>query len=346
MERVSHKSGSTTAIIGVLLILLILSGFGLAYSFYSGNKNIGRSRQIDIPDFFAASRFNLDSLPHDKQGEMIRYGYNLVTRTASIIGPDVKNINMRFAGNNLACQNCHIESGQRKFAAPFVGVTGRFPQFRKRADAFATIEDRINGCMQRSMNGKKLPLGSREMKAIVMYMNWLSRNVPSGEKVNGTGFIKIHYPDRKADLHNGQTIYRAQCMSCHGKDGQGKRNNQDDLSKGYLFPPLWGNDSFNVGAGMHRVLKAAAFIKANMPFGTTYEKPVLTDDEAYDVAAYINSNTHPGMSHLDKDFPVLSMKPVDCPYPPYADHFTQKQHEFGPFQPIIEVHKTQSKSAH
>ena len=92
MERVSHKSGGITAIIGILLILLILSGFGLAYSFYTGNKNIGSDSQIEKSDFFTASRFNLDSLPHDKQGEMIRYGYNLVTQTASIIGPGTSKI--------------------------------------------------------------------------------------------------------------------------------------------------------------------------------------------------------------------------------------------------------------
>jgi len=346
MERASHKSIGTTAIISILLVVLIISGFGLTYSFYSGSKDIRDTSQGKQLDFFLASRFNPDSLPHDKQGEMIRYGYDLVTHTASIIGPNVKNLNMRFAGNNLACQNCHIESGQRKFAAPFVGVTGRFPQFRKRDDAFATIEDRINGCMQRSMNGKKLPLDSKEMKAIVIYMNWLSRDVPTGKKVYGSGLIKIRYPDRKADLHSGRKIYQSKCVSCHGENGQGKKNVPDDPSKGYLFPPLWGKNSFNEGAGMHRVLKAAAFIKANMPFGTTYEKPVLTDDEAYDVAAYINSKTRPEMPHLDKDFPVLSMKPVDCPYPPYADHFNQEQHEFGPFQPIFAEHKVQSKSSH
>ncbi len=345
MSGVSPKKSGVPVTIGILLVLLVFSAFGFAYSFYFRKEEPINRNQDKKTDFFAKSRFNLDSLPPGKQGEMIRYGYGLVTNTASIIGPDVKNPVMRLAGNNLACKNCHIESGQRKFAAPFVGVTGRFPQFRKRADALATIEDRINGCMQRSMNGKKLPLDGREMKAIVAYMTWLGRGVPLGEKVSGTGFVKIHYPNRKASLLNGKKIFMSTCANCHDENGRGKMNDPKDPSKGYLYPPLWGSDSFNQGAGMHRVLKAAAFIKANMPFGTTYKKPVLTDAEAYDVAAYINSKTRPDMPHLAKDFPVLSLKPVDCPYPPYTDHFTQEQHQYGPFQPIIKAHKKQSKSS-
>lgn len=345
MSGVSRKKPGAAVTIGILIILLTLSVFGWAYSFYFGNKEPHNNSSDKKTDFFAPSRFNLDSLPQDKQGKMIRYGYHLVAHTSSIIGPDVRNPVMRFAGNNLACQNCHIDSGQRKFAAPFVGVTGRFPQFRKRADALGTIEDRINGCMQRSMNGKKLPADSREMKAIVAYMTWLSRGVPVGEKVSGTGYVKLHYPDRKASIVNGKKIFLSTCTSCHGENGQGKKNDPNDPTKGYLYPPLWGPDSFNRGAGMHRVLKAAAFIKANMPFGTTYKKPVLTDAEAYDVAAYINSKTRPGLAHLDKDFPILTLKPVDCPYPPYADHFTQEQHQYGPFQPIIKADKKRSKSS-
>ena len=36
---------------------------------------------------------------------------------------------------------------------------------------------------------------------------------------------------------------------------------------GFLFPLLWGPDSYNNGAGMNRVLTAARFIKARMPLG-------------------------------------------------------------------------------
>ena len=317
-----------------ILIGLLLSGF-------MSCQNKTRSLKATSPgiNYFASGRFDSDTIPHDQKGDFIRYGYQLITHTSSIIGPNVKNMKMRFSGNNLACVNCHLESGQKKFSAPFVGVTGRFPQFRKRANTLATIEERINGCMQRSMNGRKLPADSKEMIAIVAYMQWLSRDVPSGQKIQGSGFLKITPPDRKADLNHGKQIFLNKCSSCHGKSGQGKMTDSGDPSKGYDFPPLWGPDSFNQGAGMHRVLKAASFIKGNMPFGTTYQQPQLTDAEAYDVAAYINSKTRPDKKGKKNDYPDLSLKPVDCPYPPYADHFSQEQHQFGPFQPITNARR-------
>src|SRR6185437_7355369 len=99
---------------------------------------------------------------------------------------------------------------------------------------------------------------------------------------------------------------------------------------GYVFPPLWGTDSFNDGAGMHRVLTAAKFIKAKMPLG----KADLTDDEAFDVAGFINSKPRPQMANLERDYPDRSKKPVDTSYGPYADSFSIGQHQFGPFAPI------------
>lgn len=324
-------------------MIILIAGLGLGVTRYYLFKSV--QKQGPKPDFFSPARFNLTGLPHNKDGNIIRYGYKLITKTSAIIGPDVNNPAMRFSGNNLACQNCHLNAGHKMFAAPFVGVTGLFPQYNKRANKVITIEDRINGCMQRSMNGRKLPPDSKEMIAIVAYMHWLSRDVPSGKKVYGSGFVKISYPDRQANLPIGKKIFLTLCVSCHGKNGQGKKWDSSNPAKGYQFPALWGNDSFNEGAGMHRLLTAAAFIKGNMPFGTTYKKPVLTDDEAYDVAAYINSKERPSLPSLNKDFPVLSLKPADCPYPPYADHFSRHQHQYGPFQPIIKAHKNLAKPA-
>ena len=104
---------------------------------------------------------------------------------------------------------------------------------------------------------------------------------------------------------------------------------------GYVFPPLWGADSFNDGAGMHRVLTAARFIKAKMPLG----KPDLTDDDAFDVAAFINSKPRPHMANLDRDYPDRATKPIDGPYGPYADDFPIEQHRWGPFAPIEQYYK-------
>jgi len=136
-------------------------------------------------------------------------------------------------------------------------------------------------------------------------------------------------PNRRADLAAGEVVFQERCQVCQGENGQGLLQTTNPAD-GYLFPPLWGPDSFNNGAGMTRILTAARFIKARMPLG----QPDLTDDEAYDVAAFMNSHDRPQRANLELDYPELSNKPIDSPYPPYADNFPIDQHRYGPFQPI------------
>lgn len=281
-------------------------------------------------------------LPSGPKGKLIKYGYDLISHTSKYIGPDVANIKMRFAGNNLACQNCHLDGGTKKGGASFVGVTNRFPQFRKRANKVISIEGRVNGCMQRSMNGKPLPDSSREMKAFVAYMKWLSKGVPKKDAKLYKGYPKLNAPDRMADTLKGKMLFQKNCAKCHGSNGQGELNGKNPVD-GYRYPPLWGKDTFNNGAGMDRVLKAASFIKGNMPFGVTEKTQYLTDQQCYDIAAYVDSHKRPVKSHLAKDFPNKSLKPIDCPYGPYADPFPEKQHKYGPFQPIRKYYTSHKK---
>jgi thiosulfate dehydrogenase len=149
---------------------------------------------------------------------------------------------MRFAGNNLACQNWHLQAGTQPYTMPLIGIWGQFPQYRGREGAVDTLQDRINGCMARSMNGRALPLESREMKAFSSYMRWLSIGVPIGAKLVGAGTLQIKEPDRTADPCRGTQVYGEVCAACHGPDGLGQRA-QD--AAGYQFPPLWGPDSWN-----------------------------------------------------------------------------------------------------
>jgi thiosulfate dehydrogenase len=137
----------------------------------------------------------------------------------------------------------------------------------------------------------------------------------------------------------GELVYQEKCQVCHGESGEGLPASID-IREGYLFPPLWGPDSYNNGAGMSRVLTAARFIKARMPLG----QADLTDDQAYDVAAFINSHERPVRADLELDYPDLTDKPVDSPYPPYADNFPVEQHRFGPFGPIREFYRTAEAS--
>lgn len=280
--------------------------------------------------------YDVSGLPDDEYGRMVRYGKDLTDRTFAFIGPEVKNPKMRFAGNNLACASCHEASGTKKFAIPWVGAHATFPQYRGREDAISTLEERVNGCMERSMAGKPLPLDSKEMKAFVTYMHFLSKDIPVGAKVEGQGVPAFKAPNRRADTVAGSKIFDGKCASCHGANGAGVRAGAVGSATGYVFPPLWGKDSFNHGAGMNRLLTASAFIKANMPLGTTHEQPQLSDDEAYDVAAFVLSHERPIKAHTERDFPARWNKPVDAAFPPYVDGASADQHRFGPYPPLQE----------
>ena len=276
------------------------------------------------------------TIPNNQFGELVKYGKELIVHTSKYIGPEVENPNMRFSGNNLQCQSCHLDAGTKAFSAPFVGSSAAFPQYRPREDTIGTLADRINGCMQRSMNGYPLPVNGKEMKAMEAYMFWLSQGIPIGaaNALEGRGLDKI---DRKmikkqaADPVKGKIVYDQQCASCHGVDGDGIKN--EGRANGYLYPPLWGDDTYNKGAGLYRILKAADFIKSNMPLGATKENPILSDEEAYNVAAFMNmdSHTRPEKINRKNDFPDEVIKAPDV----YREGIESKEHQVGPFGKII-----------
>ena len=288
-----------------------------------------------------ASEYDVSLLDDSNENVAIKYGHELFIKTPKYLGPDNGDPDKVYTGNRLACNNCHLKSGTKPFSAPLIGIVKRFPQFRGRENKIGTIEERINGCMERSMNGRKIPSEGKEMQAFVTYLTWLSRLAPEDGKVAGQGFVKVEIPNRKVDLIHGQQVFEKNCIVCHGKNGQGVKRPE---SFTYEYPPLWGNDSYNNGAGMTRVITAAQFIKANMPFGTTYEATVLSDGEAYDVAGYINQQQRPEKPNREADFPDLIKKPVSTPYGPYADNFPIEQHQLGPFQPIMEYYKSEFNS--
>lgn len=280
---------------------------------------------------------DVSKLPDDKYGRMVRLGKDIVEKTHRYVGPEVADPAKRFAGNNLSCSSCHIDGGTKEFGNPFVGTFADYPQYRIREDDIQTIEGRINGCMERSMAGKPLPHESVEMRAMVAYMKFLSTGVPVGKEVLGRGLPKVSFPDRPADPVRGKVVYETFCQACHQPDGQGKRAGVVGDGKGYEFPPVWGPDTYNDGAGMARVIMAARFIKGNMPKGVTHQNPVLTDEQAFDVAAYINTKERTAKANLEADFPNRKSKPVDAAFPPYRAGFTAEQHKLGPFKPIIQA---------
>ncbi len=278
----------------------------------------------------------IESLPDGPYRALVSQGLELSTRTFAVIGPEVKDLKKRYAGNNLACTSCHQAGGAKPFAIPWVGVTATFPQYRGREDQISTVEERINGCMERSMNGKPLPLDAPEMKAFTTYIAFLSKGVPVGARIEGAAVLQSAVPNRRADPDAGSVVYVAKCAACHGADGMGKRTGQRGDALGYTFPPLWGPDSFNNGAGMNRLLTTTRFIRQNMPLGASHTATVLNDDEAYDVTAFILSNPRPVKAHLEADFPARWNKPIDAAFPPYMLGATADQHRYGPFPPLAE----------
>ncbi len=320
-----------TLILISILGIFIISALLLTYVLWGFYEDMDKTDEMAVYH----NRYDIDVLGDSPRASTIKYGRELFDNTPKYLGPESE---APYAGNRLSCTNCHLQSGTKPYAAPLIGIVQRFPQFRKRENKMGSLEERINGCMLRSMNGSPLPTDSKEMKALIAYMEWLGRYAPVDGKIKGQGFVRIALPNRPVDLEAGKMVFEKHCIPCHGDDGKGKKA---AIGQGYLYPPLWGADSYNNGAGMTRVITAANFIKGNMPFGATFDKPVLTDEEAYDVAGYINRMSRPKKKGLDRDYPDLKKKPLSSPYGPFADHFPLEQHQLGPYPPIVEYYKNQ-----
>jgi thiosulfate dehydrogenase len=211
------------------------------------------------------------TIPEGPVGDSINLGQQLFLNTPRFAP--------QYVGNRMNCADCHAESGTVPFAAPMVGLTGMFPVYNARAGRVITLEDRIQECFTRSENGRPLPYNSKEMIAIVAYIQWLSQGQAAGHPFPGRGLVKL--PELRGDPERGAVIYAQQCAGCHGAEGKGDPP---------VFPPLWGPDSYNDGAGMNQVTKMAAFVQHNMPLN---HPGTLTAREAFDVAAYVASKPRP-----------------------------------------------------
>ena len=269
------------------------------------------------------------AIPHTPDGDLIRYGYNLVSHTSAYLGPDgsVKTIS-----NGMNCQNCHLDAGTRPFGNNYAAVASTYPRFRPRSGTVESVEKRVNDCIQRSLNGKPLDHEDMEMKAFVAYIIWVGQSVPKGSIPESTGISAPAFLDRPADPDKGRIVYEIYCMRCHGTNGEGV---MAENGTEWKYPPLFGNESYNTGAGLYRLSRFAGFVKYNMPFDIVpITGPVLTDEEAWDVAAFVNSQARPS-KNFSKDWPDISTKPFDHPFGPFADGYTESQHKYGPFKNMM-----------
>jgi thiosulfate dehydrogenase len=328
MELKNYIKTLGFTLFGIFLFLWII------LSPTSSNKERKASTVIISPDDLPVlwNAPDISKIPATPEGELIIYGRELIIHTARYFGPKGK---ISTKSNGMNCQNCHLYEGTKLFGNNFSLVASTYPKFRARSGGVETITARVNGCMERSMDGSSIDNTSREMLAIIAYLNWISKDVPKKKKIFGSGTEKLPYMNRPADPEKGKIVYILKCARCHGNDGKGILKND---STEYFFPPLWGTKSYNIGAGIYRISNFAAFVKSNMPFGATKNIPLLSDEEAWDVAAFVNSQPHPYMD-CRKDWPIIATKPIDYPFGPYADKFSEEQHKYGPFTGMENIAK-------
>lgn len=236
-----------------------------------------------------------DSLiPDSPLGVAIRRGRALLLATRESLPAHV--------GNGLRCVSCHLDAGRRSTGS-WIGVFARYPQYRARSATVETIEYRVNDCFRRSMNGSALAVDGPDMRDIVTYLWFLSRDVavapapqPSNRLAKWAAFT--------ADTAAGARVFATACAKCHGPSGEGST----------AAPPVWGPQSYNIGAGMARVRTAAGFIRDNMPFD---QPGTLSDQQAFDAAAFINAQARPDYADKAHDWPHGDAPP-DVAYPTLA----------------------------
>ena len=214
------------------------------------------------------------AIPAGPLGDSIKRGEQIFTATHKYAGP--------FVGNNLNCSNCHLDKGRKAGSIPMWGAWPLYPQFRTKNNKVNTMALRIQECFLYSMNGKKPPADSDVVTDLQSYFAWLATGAPTGMTLEGSSYPLLAVSATPPDAGRGAQLFVKSCAACHGADGQG--------NEAAAIPPLWGPKSFNKGAGMHEVEKAARFIRANMPQG---QEGTLTPDQARDLAAYINDKPRP-----------------------------------------------------
>lgn len=226
--------------------------------------------------------------PLGELGKVVRLGEDIVTQTAE------HHLSKQYVGNSLNCTSCHLDSGRHMQAGSFLGTAAAYPAWSPREERVITLEDRILNCFMRSQNGIRPPKGSRVSVAIATYITWLSEGSSiqmNSEKPLGPNHTPaLDFDGMKPDLERGANLYANRCADCHRKDGMGS----DD------GPPVWGDQSYNDGAGLSRIPKLASWLKVAMPL----DDATLSTQEALDIAAFVNSHKRPKFvlsEHLPDD---------------------------------------------
>ena len=261
-------------------------------------KNASAGEEVQ----FVPKEMNNSTLPeNENRRELVQYGREIFANTSNEM-PD-------HVGNELSCANCHGGGdlptttgmvGQDIDMIPLVGTAAGYPEWTGRTERMRDMRQRIMGCFLRSMDAANSEKGvpaydSREIQAMESYMVWLNKGTPS-EKVPYWRHIRKPEGDEKVNVTEanpvrGADLYLENCASCHGADGQGVEGQ---------YPPLWGEGSYNDGAGMGRLYTSAGFIREAMPYGAAH----TFDDwrDSHDVAAFMNGHKRPHLPRQPQDW--------------------------------------------
>jgi thiosulfate dehydrogenase len=232
-------------------------------------------------------------IPNDSLGASIKRGLYLLRFTPESLP--------QYATSSLRCTSCHQNDGLKASSAPLTGSHARFPKYMPRSGAVISLGDRVNYCFTRSLAGNAIPVGSREMTDLLAYFAFISKDVPVGAKIAGTEGILSMKDTLVGDIARGEQLYTSKtCVTCHMADGKGAGP----------LPALWGPTSYSIGASMAREERAASFIMHNMP---QTQPGTLTAQEAFDLAAFINSHPRPDSPGKELDWP-MGGAPKDVPY--------------------------------
>ncbi len=242
---------------------------------------------------------------NEPNASQILYGKRLLSDTARLLPDNV--------GDGLNCTSCHLADGRLDQGHNFINTINTYPTYKSRSNSIVDIVQRINGCFRRSMNGNPLDPQGEPMQAMIAYMTWLKQDIPKGSRVA----MALSGPINESqipDPAHGKEIYASHCALCHGEQGEGLRDQFGD----FIFPPLWGNESFNIGAGMARLYNATAFARHVMPPAMTLQMPIgqggiLNDQDAMDVAEYFTHMPRPDFPDKNRDWPGVP-KPRDARY--------------------------------
>ncbi|GKV68979.1 hypothetical protein NCCP2716_14770 [Sporosarcina sp. NCCP-2716] len=283
-----------TILVAVFALTIVLMSFQLKSNKASEAEDITEVAQPDVPDS-GEIQYNppsMDDVPDDELGEAIKRGYELVNDTSNVLrseAPSAEDGEKRV--NELSCTSCHAGAGLDEEVSSLVGMSAVYPMYIGRSGKIVSLEDRINGCMVRSMDGQKFEKDDPDLNAMVAYMTYISEGIPVGAELSWrhqNSFDDMPVPN----VADGEKVYQQSCASCHASDGSGNGANTG--------PKVWGEGSFNDGAGIARLTKMAGYVKNNMPRGN---EGSLSDQEVADVSAFILSQDRPEFAHHDKDWP-------------------------------------------